>query len=403
MTSMVTRLAAGGAATLIPALLTASQAAATPPGPLGCGTTMSTSTTLTTDVGPCQGDGVIIGADNVTLDLNGHRIIGSVGTAGAAGAPGAQTDTAGVRVVGRTGVTVTDSSVAASGSRGNAIKAFNDGVIISGGSGNSVSNLNLTGNLGFTTTDFGEGVGVYDSCGNTIANNVLVGDGPYAGITLLRNSCSNTVVGNSIAADAAANQDIGIRLESGTSPASCPINNVLDSNRISGSSIDGISIMNGSRCDASGNTIRANTIVGNGRDGVRLNARCFATTSTTVVAPCTVPGQVPHGALNNTVTDNTVCGNGGAGIRATAATTANSITNNQSGDMAAMRHSVGGPAPCSPNNPDTSPVTNPATGQPASTSPLLPPHGDLDDGNGTCSYNAWSANRYTTKTPSCIS
>ena len=45
--------------------------------PLTCGQTITRDTTLHSDLGPCPGDGLVIGADNVTLDLNGHVIIGN--------------------------------------------------------------------------------------------------------------------------------------------------------------------------------------------------------------------------------------------------------------------------------------------------------------------------------------
>src|SRR5258707_456893 len=42
-----------------------------------CGSTITTNTTLTADIGPCPGDGLIIGRSGITLDLNGHHIEGS--------------------------------------------------------------------------------------------------------------------------------------------------------------------------------------------------------------------------------------------------------------------------------------------------------------------------------------
>jgi parallel beta-helix repeat protein len=44
--------------------------------PLACGQTITKDTTLHGDLGPCPGDGLVIGATNVKLDLNGHVIIG---------------------------------------------------------------------------------------------------------------------------------------------------------------------------------------------------------------------------------------------------------------------------------------------------------------------------------------
>lgn len=45
--------------------------------PLECGDTITTDTTLTSDLLNCPGDGIIIGADGITLDGAGHKIIGS--------------------------------------------------------------------------------------------------------------------------------------------------------------------------------------------------------------------------------------------------------------------------------------------------------------------------------------
>ena len=57
-----------------------SLAAATPTSfataPPGCGTLVTTSTTLAADVGPCPHNGLIIGASNVVLNCAGHSITG---------------------------------------------------------------------------------------------------------------------------------------------------------------------------------------------------------------------------------------------------------------------------------------------------------------------------------------
>jgi len=43
---------------------------------LTCGTTITTDTTLDADLLDCPNNGIVIGADGITLDLNGHRIDG---------------------------------------------------------------------------------------------------------------------------------------------------------------------------------------------------------------------------------------------------------------------------------------------------------------------------------------
>lgn len=372
-------------------------------GNVHCGVSVTASVSLNADVGPCLGHGIIAGADNITIDLNGFAVLGDPGNANTGA------DEAGIYLNGRTGVVVTDSTAPdpTTGKRSNRVTGFDAGVGIVAGSANTIENLNIVANVGTDGPLMGEGVHVNGSDGNTIRANWISENGPYAGVTLLGDSDGNTLGGsaagdgNVIENNNAANQDIGVRLESGTTgttaePDSCTDGNTVAGNRISGSSIDGISILNGSKCDSTGNTISHNAIYANGRDGVRLNARCFNDPAATPSAPCptaTAPNNtVPHGALDNAVEHNSVCGNAGAGIRATFASTGNTITNNQAGDGATMHH--GPSVPCTPNNVVTaaSPVG----------SPLLPPHGDLNDGNGNCLYNTWSANTYTTKNPSCI-
>ncbi len=57
--------------------LSAAAVALPQPPPLACGDLIQTSIKLTHDLGPCPGDGIrIAAATPLTLDLNGHRIIG---------------------------------------------------------------------------------------------------------------------------------------------------------------------------------------------------------------------------------------------------------------------------------------------------------------------------------------
>jgi parallel beta-helix repeat protein len=85
-----TKLAPIGALALT-ALLTlaiASASAKAPADQLHCGDTISRDTTLQNDLIDCPGDGLVIGADDVTLDLAGHTIDGvGQGNGVAVGAP----------------------------------------------------------------------------------------------------------------------------------------------------------------------------------------------------------------------------------------------------------------------------------------------------------------------------
>ncbi|MCA1696970.1 MAG: hypothetical protein LC749_20880, partial [Actinobacteria bacterium] len=58
---------------------------------VACGATITRSTTLTANVGPCHGDGIVVAASNITLDLHGHRVFGDA-------APEATGDFAGIRL-----------------------------------------------------------------------------------------------------------------------------------------------------------------------------------------------------------------------------------------------------------------------------------------------------------------
>src|SRR5216117_2676623 len=79
---------------------------------VSCGATITTDTKLDSDLTNCPGDGVVIGADNITLNLDGHTIDGTVGGTGI-------DDSAG-----RDGVTIENGSV----------KGFSQGIVLIGAS-----------------------------------------------------------------------------------------------------------------------------------------------------------------------------------------------------------------------------------------------------------------------------
>jgi parallel beta-helix repeat protein len=91
------------------------------PVALPCGSVITASTTLSADVLGCVGDGLVIGADGVTLDLAGHVVSGD--------AVEDPTDV-GIRVYGRHSVKVVNGTVR-SFSRGIVFQASPDGVVTS--------------------------------------------------------------------------------------------------------------------------------------------------------------------------------------------------------------------------------------------------------------------------------
>ncbi len=103
--------------------------------PLSCGTTITTDTRLVSDLINCPNNGLVIGADNITLDLNGHTIDGddTVFTECAADEP----CDLGISAFDHSGITVKDGSV----------KEFGFGVIIGGATETRLTRLSLSESL----------------------------------------------------------------------------------------------------------------------------------------------------------------------------------------------------------------------------------------------------------------
>src|SRR6478672_9506655 len=77
---------------------------------VSCGDTITTDTTLHKDLVDCPNNGIMIGADNVTLNLNGHTIDGD-GTPTAGCDPATDFCDTGVANFGHDGVTVMHGSM----------------------------------------------------------------------------------------------------------------------------------------------------------------------------------------------------------------------------------------------------------------------------------------------------
>jgi hypothetical protein len=77
---------------------------------LGCGTVTSTDTRLTSDLTNCPNSGIVIGADNITVDLNGHTVRGD-GTRVASCPGGAFCDLGIDNTTGHSGVRVDNGAV----------------------------------------------------------------------------------------------------------------------------------------------------------------------------------------------------------------------------------------------------------------------------------------------------
>jgi len=231
---------------------------------------VTANTKLSADVGPCPGDGLVIGADNITLDLNGHRVSGKLNPS-----PGSPTNTANAR-----GVTFrrTRGSTVMNGE----VTRFAVGVAIGGGSANHVTGLNVHDNLG---TDDGDGISVSGSSGNRIDKNRVVHNGQWSGISLLNagatGSTNNTVADNIV-------RDNNLPMFDG---GGTPIDK-----RDIGIAVEGPG--------ATYNSVLRNTVTGSGTDGVQVFPAC--SDGYNVAGGC--PGTVANDF--NVIADNTVNGNG---------------------------------------------------------------------------------------------
>jgi parallel beta-helix repeat protein len=151
--------------------------------PVQCGATITADTELHHDLVNCPGNGIVIGADGIELDLNGHTIDGD----GVLGCDEFYACDFGVdNTAGHHGVTIEDGS----------IRDFATGVFVSGGSDNRLRSLSSLHNvLGGMLVIASEGTRIER---NTISANGLTTD--QAGLIVLDSSeiriDTNTVFDN---------------------------------------------------------------------------------------------------------------------------------------------------------------------------------------------------------------
>jgi len=180
---------------------------------LNCGDTVTTNTTLSNDVGPCTGNGLVIGANDVTLNLGGHTVTGSNTT------NTTRTEQVGVLIQGHRNVVVQNGTVT----------GFDAGVAITKGSKNQVINVTAHDNInhshlvnapGAATNKcaFGDGIVVTGSNNNIIKNNTAFHNGPFDGIALVGNSDNNIVSGNKVFNQTVSNELAGVAAPNNNGP-----------------------------------------------------------------------------------------------------------------------------------------------------------------------------------------
>lgn len=105
--------------------------------PLGCGDTITVDATLDRDLLDCPNNGIVIGADDITLDLNGHTISGDGKRFKAC--PEREICDVGVLNDGHDGVTV----------RNGAVEQFDSGVLVGRARANRVLDISSSQNTSF--------------------------------------------------------------------------------------------------------------------------------------------------------------------------------------------------------------------------------------------------------------
>jgi parallel beta-helix repeat protein len=290
------------AASAAAALPMVGPASAQVPAALSCGQTITQSTLLTNDVGPCPNNGIIIGASNIVLDLGGRRVFGTA----AAG------DGAGVLVQDRRGVTV----------RNGTVSDFDGGVVILAGGGNTVIGINALNNIGAASTNqgpsttlYGDGILIQGSSDNRVLRNTADNNGPFSGIGIITGDSDHPAI-----PPALANGNVleGNRV---TNNVACRRGGLCDNDgiriepRVGGTCLTGTVI-----CPGPGNRIVGNQVIANGLDGISL----FGFTTNNVVSGNTVDlngyqGAVPGDGIRvfgsgNTVENNSASRNRAAGV-----------------------------------------------------------------------------------------
>lgn len=323
--------------------------------PPGCDSVITVSTTITSNVGPCNQGGIVIAASGVTLDLGGHTVQGR--------------SRIGV------GVGVMFDHVSNSRVTNGTVTGFDAGVQIMGGDSNRVDTITASGNIAGAkaSKDLGDGITIFQSNHNTVTGNTVSDNGPFSGISVVGDAtapsigsadniiASNTVTANNVVASGAPdNEDDGIRIEGPNATGT-----VVESNTVSQSGLDGIAVFadQATGFPNTGTHVLDNNVFGNGFNSLPQRKGegivVFGSPGSTTVL----------GANSSTIGGNTVENNAADGIR--VASTGNVIESNMSSDNDAYPGVVAW---------------------------------DLEDANMSppCDSNTWRADTFVTRNQTCI-
>jgi parallel beta-helix repeat protein len=263
-------------------------ALAAKPAKVTCGQVITTSTTLANDLTGCPADGIVIGADNITLDLNGHVVTGD---------GSGENDVGIANAAGHDGVTITGGSV----------RAFAEGVLIAGARDNEVRDIATSG-------QGHAGIFVDSSSRIEVAGNRVAANG--AGIVVSRSDHVD-VLGNNVSGTAFggipvfSSHDVRIagNVVSRTTEPGVLLLDDSDANRVEDNDIsrapDGIHVFAG----GDGNVISGNHVHATG-GGIILEQADANTITANHVDHNAFVGIGADGGDDNLIAQNLVVANG---------------------------------------------------------------------------------------------
>ncbi len=400
---------------------------------VSCGAVITQSITLDSNLTSCPGDGLLVTASNIVVDLGGRTISGRTDT------NTSEDEFVGIRLRNVTGVTV----------RNGTVTNFDAGIVIGRGSGNTISRVRVLRNINHSTLtgtfnecNFGDGIVANDSDNNVITGNTAQGNGPYGGITLVGDSDGNQVLSNfaygqdvdnahpnfvnserpagngpcgpfvpTVGTVGAIRQDIGIRVEGPGADNNRIIGNHSANNDAFGISIHGYvchpaeGTQQQVQPNNGNNIVSRNNVVGN---GFHAQFGGGPTVADGIGIPAQGPDVVVCVAHSNRITGNTVTGNAQHGIMlAGRGTHDNTISGNivrnngvaRPGDGIRLAGPGGPTSTCGEvlTTPCPGAVNNTITGNSGSGNTEHDGH----DGNPNCDNNAWTNNNFGTVFRGC--
>jgi parallel beta-helix repeat protein len=211
---------------------------------VSCGEVVKQSVKLTSNL-DCKTDGLIIGADGVTVDLNGHTITG----------PGVSTSKVGLMLSDKDDVNIIGPGI---------IENFQAGVLNTGGQDDKISGVTFTQNqIGSFNTGsartaiednlfFSNNIGVasHSSTGNQLVTNLFKSN-DLAGVTFV-NSATNEVSFNTIQGSVS-----GLFFDGQSSDNTVNANNILDNQGVDINNANGLplnvnnNLFNDNNCNTS--------------------------------------------------------------------------------------------------------------------------------------------------------